>query len=416
MVMSCPRYKRPCFAIECNGLRACWLEQAEQEQGKRKMARMCPSLGIYCYLKECSDNNHCSEQVRSAVADQALAAAVDKALGTIGSDKADASAFNVPHQWTCPQDKQPCQMISCNGGQTCYVEEQSKKPMSNTHYTGYKAVPPCHEGMHSLGFIGNAELMIGRESAARSWEQARDGKIGLIIGLLGDAYPQGNIVGMNDKAKGLGLHELLVTTPVVPNIWIRWPDFGVVPFDKDWWLRLLDIIDKVDGAVLLYCMGGHGRSGTAAAILCSLSGLIPGDQDPVHWVREKYCKKVVESDVQVEYIEAITGRKVHCVAAKETTYSTWKGHKAVEHYPKKKVGGNGGSKVKQKTDPSRLSKRKWKSWWRKCPRTGLYSGIADISRVSQIPDGQVFVIGKRHWRWSIKDDEFQDVTPVEAAK
>lgn len=379
----------------------------------RKMARMCPDLGIYCYLKECCEKDACMSKTNT---DKALQSAADKAvawvLGPIGSDPKDASAKK--QSWACPTDNMPCEMISCNGGQTCFVESQQRKPAGSAGYTGYKAVPPCHEGMHQLGWIDKAELMIGREAAAKSWNQATDGKIGLIIGLLGDAFPQGNVVNMNDQAKVLGSDSLSVLTPIIPNIWIRWPDYGVVPFDRIWWEHLLSIISKVDGAVLLYCMGGHGRSGTAAAILCSLAGLIPEDQDPVHWVRERYCKKVVESDVQVQYIEQITGRKVHCMAAKEVGYANWTGGNT--HFvSKKKSGGGNASGVKHKTksDPNRLSKRKWKRWWHSIPKSGLYAGISDITRVSQIPDGQVFEIGKRHWRWSIKDDEFTDVTPTE---
>lgn len=422
MPMACPKNKRPCFAIECCGVGQCWLEQYEQEQNEMavKMARMCPSLGIYCYLAECNREDKCMTVERSAQK------AVDTVLGPIGADKGDASATPQKAKWTCPTDHEPCEMISCNGGESCYVERQAKSGSTSgvygSHggtYTGYKAVPPCHEGMHQLGWIGKAELMIGRESSAKAWDQARDGKIGLIIGLLGDAYPQGNLVGMNDCAKGLGLSNLLVTTQPIPNIWIRWPDYGIVPFNRAWWENLLSIIAKVDGAVLLYCMGGHGRSGTAAAILCTLAGMVPEGADPVQWVRDKYCKKVVEADCQCDYIEKITGRKVHVHASKDNSYSTWDtynnggAHKKSTHGPKKKAGGGGSGKHNEmKANPNELSKRKWKAWWRKAPRTGEYSGIADITRVSQIPDGQTFVIGKRHWKWSIKDDRFSDVTPT----
>ncbi len=333
------------------------------------------------------------------------------ALGPLGSDTQPV----VKPSWTCPTDKDPCEMFSCDGGNTCFLRKQTSGATYGTTY--YGAAPPCHAGMYQLGWIGNAELMIGKESAAKGWDLKADGKIGLVIGLLGEPYPQGDLVCMNDDARKLGMGPLMVSGLTVPNIWIRWPDYGIVPFDRAWWESLLAMISQIDGAVLLYCMGGHGRSGSAAAILCALAGLVPEGDDPVAWVRQKYCQKVVESDEQCRYIQLITGRTVMVGPAKgfTTSYANWKGQGATTIVPKKKSHGGGSGKGKGPQPPFHgLSKRKWKVWWRHNCVHPDYHAIKDITRPVDLPDGQVFVIKGRHWRWSAQDDKFDDVTPTGA--
>ena len=405
MVMTCPSQHRPCFAIECCGAGECFLEQCERERKPMVYSMQCKAhQGLTCYLESCLVSGKCTSY--SGSVDEA----VDRAFST-GTKERKVSEHAA--QFTCPTDKNPCYMLSCNGGQTCYVANKSKG-QSSVHVT--KAAPPCHEGMHTLGWLNKAELLIGKENAAKGWDQEEHGKIGLIIGLLGDAYPQGAPVNMNEPAKGLGSGSLNVLLPVIPNIWIRWPDYGVVPFKRPWWDNLILVIASVEGAVLLYCMGGHGRSGTAAAIICALTGLCPEGEDPVAWLREKYCSNAVESDSQIKYIELITGRKVTAAIAKHHSYNVWNGYGSYpqhgsaltsEEAPVKKKGGGNGKKPKPASDPNVLSKRKWKAWWRKQSRTGVYEAIATVSRPIDIPDGFIFAVGKNDFRWCAKDDCFR---------
>jgi hypothetical protein len=47
------------------------------------------------------------------------------------------------------------------------------------------------------------------------------------------------------------------------------------------------------------CIGGHGRTGTFFAALVAEFG----EKDAINYVREHYCKKAVESSVQVEFLK-----------------------------------------------------------------------------------------------------------------
>ncbi|GAB3912402.1 protein-tyrosine-phosphatase [Microlunatus endophyticus] len=83
---------------------------------------------------------------------------------------------------------------------------------------------------------------------------------------------------------------------------LDWPDFGV-PADRA--IVLSDLGSLLDRArqgqsVEIGCLGGHGRTGTALALLAVLAGH-PSD-DAVAWVRTHYCPKAVETDEQQAYV------------------------------------------------------------------------------------------------------------------
>lgn len=90
---------------------------------------------------------------------------------------------------------------------------------------------------------------------------------------------------------------------------IEWPDFGVPGLDTETWAQLLTQLIPL-GPLFVGCQGGHGRTGTALAVIGCLLDMIPKDADPVAYVRAHYCDEAVESKAQIEYITAITGREV----------------------------------------------------------------------------------------------------------
>jgi len=103
---------------------------------------------------------------------------------------------------------------------------------------------------------------------------------------------------------------------------IQWPDGGVPFLGALFWdalLRDIEDLAKQEGGLdlLVMCLGGHGRTGTALAILCSLWNLIPWSEDPVLWIRRRYCKHAVETEKQLQYIEKITGRETIAPPSKE---------------------------------------------------------------------------------------------------
>ncbi len=57
-----------------------------------------------------------------------------------------------------------------------------------------------------------------------------------------------------------------------------------------------EILERLDAGkrVAVFCIGGHGRTGYAAACVLAARGV----QDPVAWLREHYCPFAVETNRQ----------------------------------------------------------------------------------------------------------------------
>lgn len=114
--------------------------------------------------------------------------------------------------------------------------------------------------------------------------------------------------------RSLNMHE-------VPWVCLGWVDGSTPPVTAREWQNLVQAIKKIDGKIAVYCMGGHGRTGTALAIIACLAGLVPRETCPVQWVRDRYCPEAVESLEQINYIANVTGRIVYEHGAWFNSYS-----------------------------------------------------------------------------------------------
>jgi len=90
------------------------------------------------------------------------------------------------------------------------------------------------------------------------------------------------------------------------EICLNWPDMGVVNLPKEFWLDLIKLFDKKKSKVLMFCIGGHGRTGTAMAVLMVL-GLGYTPEKAVAWVRDNYCKQAIETWKQINYVYSMVG-------------------------------------------------------------------------------------------------------------
>jgi len=165
----------------------------------------------------------------------------------------------------------------------------------------------CHYGLYALGTVGKAKLWVGRAAAVCRWIKGQPKPVALILNMMGDEpwrkkEETGEVIG-NKGARKLLPKSLFDSYEPTPEMIVDWPDFGIPTMDRRWWVRLNAALAKVEGDVILHCQGGHGRTGTAAAILAAMNGWPGKDRCPVEWLRAVYCEKAVECKEQIRYIE-----------------------------------------------------------------------------------------------------------------
>ena len=167
-------------------------------------------------------------------------------------------------------------------------------------------------------------IMPGKPEDVAAWlrqerEQGSEVVAMDLAGRLGEILAK-SAVYISPQLQNTAFESLIA--PPMPQVRIDWPDMGVPGLlDADWWQQLVSVITGRDKRLALgiACYGGHGRTGTAAAILGVLLGHIPEGECPVQWVRKHYCSKTVESAAQLDYVAEITGRKVEATASKMYT-------------------------------------------------------------------------------------------------
>lgn len=176
--------------------------------------------------------------------------------------------------------------------------------------TTKKSVGDCHLLTHVLD-IGNVHIWAGSsrqvEGGRRHW--------GLRVILQDDNWAMTYVpevtVTVNKAAIGMGFPEALHIEPE-PRIQIIWPDLGAPSLTREWWQAFVEWLFSIEAEtdMVIYCMGGHGRTGTALLLLALLSGAVPDGEEPLEWLRDHYCMDAVETLTQIDYIAAITGEDV----------------------------------------------------------------------------------------------------------
>lgn len=100
-----------------------------------------------------------------------------------------------------------------------------------------------------------------------------------------------------------------------PQLLLDWTDFGVPPerIDLNFWESILEGAKRNDiDRIIVCCVGGSGRTGTALAALAIASGVTVGEDDEAHelnepdeaivFIRKEYHDKAIENKAQELYI------------------------------------------------------------------------------------------------------------------
>jgi hypothetical protein len=84
---------------------------------------------------------------------------------------------------------------------------------------------------------------------------------------------------------------------------------GSAPYDVGNFIAMIQwLAKKLEQGKTIHigCIGGHGRTGM---VLAALANVVLGERDAITWVRTNYCKKVVETKTQVDFLHQHFGIK-----------------------------------------------------------------------------------------------------------
>lgn len=204
-----------------------------------------------------------------------------------------------------------------------------------------------HKGLVQVLTIKECRLWAGAQREAKP----RLGRMSLVISLLGETgRPK-----LGFKMSRGASRTLAALTNYARRrsacIALDWPDMSVPEVDGEFWSALVEDLSKVQGDAVVFCMGGHGRTGTTLAILSAMTGAC-GSEDPVEWVRRVYCQDAVETASQIAYLRDMgittTAEGSHGRGKWSDDYFGRDGHQEYDslwperkHFLKKK--GNGGN-------------------------------------------------------------------------
>lgn len=272
--------------------------------------RMCGlHKNVRCYSKECLEGTCVA--LRNKLRELSISR---KGKEDVNSFLPTTTTSSTTQEIWCPVTFKHCTDTRCTWA-NCQ-KEALEEMRTGKNYTNPKPFV-CHTGLTGLMRIGKCLLFVGNERAA-NWTvyvKEKDEVLSLPVECHIDLIGEGStdhefVVKFTERAKDLFRSELQVKAQNNPIVMVNWPDFGVPgQLDRNWWDAFVQDLKEIDGNVVMFCQGGHGRTGTAACILGVLAGQVPVGEDPVQWVRENYCQSAVETWEQIFYIEKITGTK-----------------------------------------------------------------------------------------------------------
>jgi hypothetical protein len=156
------------------------------------------------------------------------------------------------------------------------------------------AVRCTHYGLTEvLKFEGGGGILAG--GIRDNWNLS---SIDLVVSLIGKQVDS-PFEASAGTLKFLGKWGKKLVYPNPPCIEVDWSDGDEPPMDLEWFESLYEYVSSQNARVLIHCHGGHGRTGTALAILAHLYGW---KGDVVKTLREVYCAKAVESSLQMSWL------------------------------------------------------------------------------------------------------------------
>ncbi len=161
---------------------------------------------------------------------------------------------------------------------------------TGTKYAGYSAPSKrkwcSHHGRRSVITLRECEIF------ASTSAYASDLNVDLLLSCTG-SNPERKVISAPESYKHLCKY---VRSP--DAISLPWSDGAAPPVQFNFWIQLLHCLPKSLG---IYCVGSHGRTGTALAALLMCDTELTALQ-AIAKIREVHCRECVETYAQREYL------------------------------------------------------------------------------------------------------------------
>jgi len=236
-------------------------------------------------------------------------------------------------------------------------EKKGKPAAKTTTASAYQAKASCHHGNMPVLHMGEHTIFAGGAS------KGANPKNGMVVIDLANTGWFKDIGGNYARQLSGDMFAGFIAKAKQPEpvAWLDFPlgDYKVPSHVKlDAWKALAKDIKTALAKhdVLMFCNGGHGRTGTTLSIVTWLlvnDKTWKGDKpdglldDPVAWLRKNYCKEAVDTQSQHQYVYdtlGLTNTAPTYAQASTTTYLAGAQHAALPN-PTPGVGlavaGNG---------------------------------------------------------------------------
>lgn len=165
---------------------------------------------------------------------------------------------------------------------------------SSTGYQG-KLKPVCNHKPQLVIQDKKTGLEI---SFGKKWDcEDRLEDFHVAVNLTGSSVARKHIIPIESLKKWMGAGS-------AKEIVLDWPDMGILKFPLEFWDDLTQAILDEGGKCVIFCQGGHGRTGTAmACLLISVLGF--SAEEAKKWIWENYCDQAIETKSQEDYVADI---------------------------------------------------------------------------------------------------------------
>ena len=196
---------------------------------------------------------------------------------------------------------------------------------------GFDDEPRCHHSIKQVFKVGDMAVCAAAERLIKL-ESIEEPKA-VLLNCLGSALRQFR----SPRVKApKGWESLEDTAPTFPEIVIDWTDYSSPPVGPEFWAKLIEVCKKKEiKQMVVFCMGSHGRTGTALAALLLANRDYTDPDEAIEFVRENHCRKSVESSSQIDYLIKCAGQKKNRNRQRADTNPLAHGRKRNQRQPRR---------------------------------------------------------------------------------